>query len=163
MFFKLLFLFITVPCAELYLLFTLGHRIGLPATLAVILLTGALGAWLARQQGTAAIRRIKASLAAGKIPTTELVDGALILAAGLVLITPGFLTDLAGFTLLVPLFRKLIRARAMAFFKRHLSYRVTVNGQEVRRGGPGADDEVIDVQAEAVDDEERPGEWQLRP
>lgn len=98
----LLLLFIAVPIAELLLLVEIGRHIGLAATLAMILFTGALGATLARYQGLAVLRQFQAETAAGKLPTGAIFDGVLILLAGAVLLTPGILTDLFGFLCLVP-------------------------------------------------------------
>ena len=109
MFARLLILFILVPIAELAIFMTLGERLGLPTTLAIIVLTGILGASLTKTQGVKAIANFQAALASGKMPHREIVDGLLILIAGAVLLTPGFLTDAIGFLLLVPPVRAVIR------------------------------------------------------
>lgn len=102
MFFRLVLCFTLIPILELILLVKLGNWIGLWPTLAIALGTGFAGAWLARQQGLAVMLRIQESMAQGLTPTDELLDGLLIFAAGVVLITPGLITDLAGLTLLIP-------------------------------------------------------------
>lgn len=107
---RLLALFILVPIAELILLVEIGRRVGLPATLALIVFTGALGAFLARRQGLAVLAEIRAEMAAGRLPAGQLVDGALILAAAAVLMTPGVLTDVFGFFCLIPPGRRRLRA-----------------------------------------------------
>ncbi len=114
MFLRLLLLFTLVPLAELVLLLYLGQWMGLLATLALVLATGALGAWLARSQGTQVVAAIRSETAAGRMPALALVDGALVLVAGAVLLTPGLLTDLFGFALLLPPFRRRIRDRLVA-------------------------------------------------
>lgn len=107
---KLLLLFTLVPIVELVLLLEVGRRIGTAATLSLILITGVLGAVIARRQGVAALRHIRAELAGGQIPGPTIVDGVLILVAGAFLITPGILTDIVGFLCLVPATRRSIRA-----------------------------------------------------
>ena len=107
---KLLLLFTVVPIVELVLLIEVGRRIGTAATLLLILATGVVGAVLARRQGMAALGHIRAELADGQIPGPTIVDGVLILVAGALLITPGILTDIAGFLCLVPATRRSIRA-----------------------------------------------------
>lgn len=109
MFLRLLLLFTVVPLIELYLLITIGGVIGVVPTIAIVIGTGVLGAWLARWQGLAVIRRISDEMGAGRIPTDALIDGLLVLVAAAVLLTPGLLTDTAGFILLVPGSRAAVR------------------------------------------------------
>lgn len=109
MFVRLLLLFTLVPLAELWLLVVLGRAVGLVPTLALVFVTGVLGAWLARSQGLAAIERARAASARGELPADALIDGVLILIAGAVLLTPGLLTDVFGFALLVPAGRRVVR------------------------------------------------------
>ena len=116
-----LFLFFTlVPLAELVLLIELGRFLGLAPTLAVVLATGALGAWLTRRQGLRALASVRSDIEHGIVPAGALLDGALILAAGLLLITPGLLTDAAGFLLLVPRVRTAIRHTIRRAIERRL-------------------------------------------
>ncbi len=105
MFGKLLFLFIVVPLIEISLLIKLGSSIGFWPTLLIQMGTGILGASLARLQGLLVWRKITAELQLGKIPTEEMVNGVLIFCAGVVLMTPGLITDLCGFALLIPMTR----------------------------------------------------------
>ncbi len=106
---RLIILFITIPLVELYLLAVVSSRVGpLPAIMLVIL-TGAWGAYLAKSQGYSILSRIQVEMAAGRVPTAELIDGLLVLIGGIVLLTPGLLTDLVGFSLMVPGFRAIIR------------------------------------------------------
>ena len=81
---------------EIYVLLQAGEIIGLGPTIALVLLTGVAGAYLARTQGSETVRKIQLALERGEMPTEELLDGAMILAGGLTLLTPGFCTDLAG-------------------------------------------------------------------
>lgn len=107
MFIKLLAIFIIVPVLELYILIEAGRIIGLLPTIATILLTGIAGAWLARTQGVEILRKIQAETSHGQMPGRTLIDGALVLVGGLLLLTPGFFTDALGFSFLIPLTRAL--------------------------------------------------------
>jgi UPF0716 protein FxsA len=113
----LLILFIVVPVVELALLIQLGQVVGLPATLALIVFTGALGAFLARRQGLAVVGKVRAEMADGRIPAGPIVDGVIILLAAAVLMTPGVLTDLCGFLCLVPAFRRWLKGRLKRRFE----------------------------------------------
>jgi UPF0716 protein FxsA len=114
----LLLLFIVLPATELALLIEVGRRIGTGATLALIILTGMLGASLARWQGLGVLRAIQVETAAGRLPAAQLVDGLIILVASALLVTPGVLTDAFGFLCLVPAFRTLLRASFRRRFER---------------------------------------------
>ena len=106
---RLLLLFILIPAVELALLIEIGKRIGTLETLALIVVTGVLGAALARHQGLGVLRAARAEAAAGRLPAAALVDGLIILLAGAVLITPGVLTDIFGFLCLIPISRRWIK------------------------------------------------------
>jgi len=106
MFGRLLLLFVFLPMIELYLLIILGSRIGPMPTIGLIVLTGILGATLTRQQGVSTLAKIQNELKQGRAPTQELVEGAMIVVGGLVLLTPGILTDIFGFAMMVPSIRK---------------------------------------------------------
>jgi UPF0716 protein FxsA len=110
MFFKLLTLFTVVPVVELYILIKLGGLIGALPTIGIILFTGIAGASLARMQGANVWRLIRLEIEAGKFPADRLIDGLLLIVAGAVLITPGILTDVFGFLLLLPPSRKPFRS-----------------------------------------------------
>jgi UPF0716 protein FxsA len=119
MFGRMLLLFIFLPMVELYLLIMLGSRIGAMPTIGLIVLTGLLGASLARQQGLSVLSRIQKEMASGKPPTQELVEGALVVVGGIVLLTPGIITDILGFSLLLPSIRKsLCRSLTKSFTKK---------------------------------------------
>ncbi len=120
MFKKLLLLFIAVPIVELMLFMTLSDVISLPVTLAIIVLTGILGASLAKQQGMLALSNLQKALASGQLPHNEATDGILILLAGAVLLTPGFLTDAVGFALLIEPVREEIRGHLATLLKKHI-------------------------------------------
>jgi UPF0716 protein FxsA len=128
---RLILLFTLVPAVELGLLIELGSRIGTAATLGLIVVTGVLGAGLARQQGLRVLRRIQTETSAGRLPASSLVDGVIVLVAGALLVTPGILTDVLGFLCLVPGFRSLVKASLRHRFERALlEQRITVEGFE---------------------------------
>lgn len=102
MFIKLLLLFIFIPIIEIYVLIEAGRQIGVGATIALVIVTGIAGAYLAKSQGFQLLARIQSDLQQGRVPAEEMFDGAMILAGGMVLLTPGFCTDLIGFLLLTP-------------------------------------------------------------
>lgn len=102
MFGKLFLLFILVPAAEIYVLVKVGGVIGPFATIVLVILTALAGAHLARLQGMSTMLRIRENLDQGFMPAEELLDGVLIFLAGMVLLTPGFLTDIAGLLILLP-------------------------------------------------------------
>jgi UPF0716 protein FxsA len=105
---KLFIAFVIVPLVEVMLLIELGKRIGFWPTVAIQVGTGLLGASLAREQGMAIWARIQKELAERRMPAAQLVDGLLVLAAGIVLLTPGLLTDAVGFLLLIPWTRRFV-------------------------------------------------------
>ncbi len=109
MFTKLLVIFLVIPALEIYTLLEAGRLIGVWPTIALILATGIAGAWLARTQGIGLLLQIQKGLAEGRMPADKLFDGVLILAGGLVLLTPGFWTDLLGFVCLVPATRQALK------------------------------------------------------
>jgi UPF0716 protein FxsA len=107
----LVILFTIIPLVELTLLIIIGQHVGVIYTILMLLVTGLLGAWFARQQGFYVITRIQMEISQGRMPTDSLLDGLLVFTGALLLITPGLLTDVAGFTLLVPFSRAVIRKR----------------------------------------------------
>lgn len=102
MFLRLLIVFTCIPIAELWLLIKIGSHIGVLPTIALVLLTGIAGAYLARMEGLATMLRVQQSLQQGLMPAEELMDAFIILIAGVMLLTPGFLTDTGGLLLLIP-------------------------------------------------------------
>ena len=124
MFIKLFLVFIFVPVMEIYVLLSVGSLIGLWPTIGLILATGIAGAQLARVQGISVLFSIQQELAQGRMPTSELIDAAMILAGGLLLLTPGFCTDLLGFLLLAPFSRKPLKQYLAKIFARAIK-----NGQ----------------------------------
>lgn len=100
-----LILFVSIPLVELFLLIRVGSFIGALPTIGLALLTAAIGVWLVRMQGLAVLMRVRAMLERGETPALELLDGAVLLVCGFMLLLPGFFTDTVGFLLLVPTLR----------------------------------------------------------
>ncbi len=105
----LVLLFIVVPIAELYVIIQIGQAIGVLPTIGLLLADSVVGSWLMRQQGRAVWRRFTEAVQAGRPPASEVIDGALVLMGGALLLTPGFLTDILGAVLLVPPTRAVVR------------------------------------------------------
>lgn len=118
MLFRLLLLFITVPLIELYLLLQLASATSAGATFLLVIITGIIGSWLAKREGVIAWHKFHAALAEGRMPSREIQDGLMIVFAAALLLTPGILTDLVGFLMLVPLGRDLIRKFVLSRFSR---------------------------------------------
>ena len=102
MFIKLLIVFATVPLIELALLIKIGEFIGILPTIIIVASTGIIGISLAKNQGYQVIRRIKYNIESGKMPADDLISGLLILIGGTMLLTPGVITDITGFSLIIP-------------------------------------------------------------
>ena len=105
----LFLLFILIPPIEIALFIVVGSHIGLWPTLGIVLVTAVIGASLVSRQGRAEYARLRSEFAAGQFPAKPLVHGAMILVAGALLVTPGFLTDVVGFALLSPQIRESLR------------------------------------------------------
>jgi UPF0716 protein FxsA len=114
----LLVLFIVVPIAELYVIVQIAGEIGIVPTLLLLVADSVAGTLLMKSQGRAAWRRFNEANAAGRIPAREVADGALIIIGGAFLLTPGFITDLIGFALLIPATRVLFRRTVIGLFAR---------------------------------------------
>ena len=112
---RLILLFTIAPLAELFILIKIGSHIGGFNTILLVVMTAVLGAWLARLQGLRTLQQIQLSLSQGQIPAEELIDGVLILAGGILFLTPGVLTDLFALVLLF--------SSTRTYFKRWLRHR----------------------------------------
>jgi len=146
---KLLLLFTIVPLVELALLIEVGKRINVGPTIALVVVTGVVGAWLARREGLRTFRHIQTDLAAGHLPADRMVDALLILVAGVLLVTPGIITDCLGFLLLIPPARAVVRNH----LKRRFRGKFKVVGTSEARMPPVDDDNLIDVEARSTDGE----------
>tara|TARA_B100001093_G_scaffold259864_1_gene248405 strand:- start:3069 stop:3500 length:432 start_codon:yes stop_codon:yes gene_type:complete len=142
LFVTLLFLFIVIPTAELVLLLMLGVRIGWMPTMGLIVFTGILGATLARQQGLSILRKIQTEMQNGRPPALEMVEGAMVVIGGMVLLTPGIITDGLGFALLVPGIRGAIANKIQKHFTESFKTGKAFSSSSRSRK---KDDDVIDV------------------
>jgi UPF0716 protein FxsA len=106
---KLFLAFTLIPFSELYLLIKIGYYLGAFNTILVVIVTGLLGAYLAKLQGIKTMMRVRESMNRGELPAEEMLDALLIFVAGIVLLTPGFITDLAGLAILIPNIRSLFK------------------------------------------------------
>ncbi len=148
---RLFLLFTVVPLVELYLLIAVGRVLGPVATIGLVLLTGAVGAWFARLEGARVIRRWQEAMSRQQVPKDGVIDGFLIFIGGLMLITPGILTDIAGLSMVMPPTRRLIAGLVHSWFERQVAAgRVQVYPPGYN-GRPGRPQEVIDVEGEVVE------------
>ncbi len=134
MFFVLVLVFLGLPLAELYVLLQVASGIGVLETIGVLVAVSVVGGWLVRREGVGVLRRIQRSLAAGDLPQRDVVDGGLILLAGALLVTPGFITDVLGILLLLPPTRAMFRAVALRALARRA--RLVVAGSMPGPFGP---------------------------
>jgi UPF0716 protein FxsA len=128
-FFRLFLLFTVVPAIELYLIIKVGQSIGAANTILLIVVTGILGAYYARQQGFRVVSNIQWKMQQGQVPGDDLVNGAMLLVGGALLITPGFITDFAGFALIFPPTREAIKVAV----KRQIEKRIREGQIRVHR------------------------------
>jgi UPF0716 protein FxsA len=106
---RLLAPFVFVPLLDLAILVRLGQALGFWPTIALVVVTGTVGAILARSQGLQVLRGMRTEMSVGQVPSSRLFDGLLVLIGGTLLLTPGLLTDLAGFLLLLPPSRRWVK------------------------------------------------------
>lgn len=120
----LFIVFLVVPFVELYVILQVGQAIGVLNTVALLLIVSAVGAWLVKREGLSVLRRAQERAQQGAVPGKELVDGVLILFAGALLLTPGFVTDVVGILLLLPPVRAVLRASVAGWLRRRAEFRV---------------------------------------
>ena len=133
--------FIVIPLVEIYVAVQVAHVIGALDTIGLLLVLSIGGAWLTKYAGFGVISRIRQQLSAGRMPTNELIDGALVLAGGVLLVVPGFVTGALGLVLLFPPTRTLARGTLKRRFQGQVTY-LGPNGHRHIDGGP---DDIIDV------------------
>ena len=169
--------FIVVPLAEIAVLIEVGGWLGLVPTLALIILTAVVGAWMLRRQGTAVLRRAQQQMQQGAMPIGEVFEGFCLVIAGALLLTPGFLTDTVGALLLLPPVRALLYQRVRRQLEAQVQAGVPPHaGTAARPGGRdqpphgGAQEErtppVIDAEFEEVEPGDMPaprGSWKRGP
>lgn len=169
----LLAAFIGVPLLEIGIFIQIGGLIGLWPTLAIVVLTAVIGTWMLRAQGLATLGRARTQMDRGVLPARELFDGACLLVAGALLLTPGFATDTVGFALFLPPVRDKLRGLLARHMKGRMESHVYVDGHEVHPTGPGSGGRrpvkpgpVIEGEYDEIPDPERPkgaGGPRLRP
>lgn len=118
---RLALLFVIVPIIELILLIEIGQLVGLLPTVALVVFTGVTGAWLARAEGLRVFFQFQRELASGKLPGQSMLDGISVLVGGAFLLTPGVLTDVVGFSLLLPFTRRWIQGRVRKRLERGIA------------------------------------------
>ena len=130
---RLFLLFTLVPIVELFLLIRIGRVIGPGTTILFVIAVGVLGAWMAKSQGRKVIREWQAAMAEGRVPTEGVLSGLLVLIGGMLLITPGVITDFMGLLLLLPATRRM----ATQAFRRHLEKQIQRGNVQVHTNGVG--------------------------
>lgn len=128
--------FLVLPVLEIYVIIQVGQVIGGWPTLALLVLESMLGAWIVRREGARAWRALADAISTARLPDRELADAGLILVGGTLLLTPGFVTDVAGFACVLPLTRPLMRALLAAAVRRRLLGPVRRPGRGVSSWGP---------------------------
>lgn len=129
----LFLLLLVIPVAEIAAFIQVGARIGVGMTLLLVLASAVFGIWLVRTQGFAAATRVQAMIAQGESPALGMLEGLALLAAGVLLLIPGFVTDLAAFVLLIPPLRRGI----IRLYLRHVRLEGTVTHHRPEAGKPG--------------------------
>jgi len=128
-------LFLLIPLIEIYLLVQVGGLIGVGWTIFLVILTAIIGAALVRRQGVSTLARLRAGMDRGELPALEMLEGAVILLAGALLLTPGFFTDTIGFACLIPPLRRQLLAQALARGMIHTAGPRGPGGQPPPAGG----------------------------
>ncbi len=150
----LLAAFIGVPLVEIAVFIQIGGWIGLGWTLVLVVLTAVLGTWQLRAQGLATLLRARSQVERGALPARELFDGACLLVAGALLLTPGFVTDALGFLLFLPPVRDKLRDLLARYVQASMETSGFVDGEEIGPGGRpgGAQGPIIDAEFRDVSD-----------
>jgi UPF0716 protein FxsA len=141
----LVLIFILVPLVELYVIIQVGQAIGALPTIAILLADSLLGSALMRSQGRAVWRRFNETLAAGRPPAREVLDGGLVILGGAFLLTPGFVTDAFGLILLLPPTRAMVRGMLVRRFSRRFLF------SRRGRATPETGDHLYDVEGTATE------------
>lgn len=154
-------IFIVIPLIEIGVFIVVGDEIGVAWTLILCVITAILGGALVRHQGLYTLVSARVRLNAGALPVDALFDGLCIVAAGALLLTPGFVTDTVGFALLLPQFRRLLMHVGSKYGEKHFSMHADsyTHGHTADRGNdpfhtPRSGKDIIDVEYERLDDEE---------
>lgn len=154
----LVVLFLIVPIIEIYVIVQVGQEIGALPTIALLLVESAIGAWLVKREGRRAWQALKSAVGTGRLPSRELADAALVLVGGTLLLTPGFVSDVFGFFLILPFTRTFAR-RALGWFAARRASTLVARSTATRRS-------TRTVPGEVIRDEKRPaggGAGERRP
>jgi len=151
----LLVLFLLTPVIEIYVIIQVGQQIGALPTVVLLLAESALGAWLVKREGRRAWRALRGSLGTGAMPARELADAALVLVGGTLLLTPGFVTDVVGFFLILPVTRPLARRGLAWLVARRATAAVSHRfGRSMPGAAANGRENPRVVRGEVVDDEQ---------
>ena len=140
---KIFLLFTIVPSVELWLLFQVKEFLGLFETIYLVSLTGILGASMAKKQGVLVIEQIQQDVQGGQMPQQSLMEALLVLIGGVLLITPGVMTDFFGFSLIIPTTRKLWVPFMQRWFKNRVNVNGSVFGADITMGGSSTTSEEV--------------------
>jgi UPF0716 protein FxsA len=155
MLFYLFLLFTLVPLVEVVILVKIAQATEWWVPILLVIATGIIGAALARWQGWQALERIRADAREGRMPASAIIDGVLILVAGILLVTPGILTDLIGFALLIPPLRSLVKRGVAAWIRRNVEVRVSrTHGEfwhDADRTAGSQPDQILEKRVEDVE------------
>ena len=151
MFIKLLALFLLIPIIELFIMFKIGKVIGLEITILIIIITAIIGAKLTKVQGAKAIKNAQSEIKGGKLPHKEVMDGIMIIIAGAFLLTPGFVTDIVGFSLLLPALRSNYQKLLLALIKTKILFAHSPINKQKKEAKSNADPTIIE--AEIINDD----------
>ena len=132
-------LFLVVPIVELYVIVQVSHGIGAPETILLLVGISVVGAWLAKLAGLSVLNRLQQTVRQGRVPSAELVDGALVLFAGALLITPGFLSDCLAILLLLPPTRAVVRGAVLRKLRAGGGLVTVMTGRRQRAGNRPSD------------------------
>ena len=154
---KLFLLFTLVPLLELSLLILLGDLMGLQATVGLVFITGFAGAYLAKREGLRVLKEWQHSISQAALPSDGIMNGALVLVGGILLITPGVLTDVLGMSLLLPPSRRWIGRKVHLYVQKAIAEgRIQVSGAGISPFGDQSsayqDHTIIDTEAHSVDE-----------
>ncbi len=144
MFGRLLFLFIVVPLVDLTLLLVISQYLTWQVTIATVIISGIIGAWLASRQGRSVKIRMRDQMMQNQLPTGLLTDGAMILFAAGLLITPGLITDAFGFSLLIPPIREFYKRAISGWVKKNFQVKVVDFNQFEQQSGAWGDPDVVE-------------------
>ena len=146
---KLLAAFILIPLVELMLLMKMAELTSILHTITLVIVTGVIGSYLARREGLMTLHRFQLAMSEGRMPSREIQDGLMIVFAAALLLTPGLLTDLVGFTLLIPAGRELIRRTVLKRYIGNFNVQVASQGfgQPTADTRRSIDPNTIDVEA----------------